>query len=59
LLTAGVTIATAAIDANAAMAAGTRRRTNFLIAGLPRNFPFIEPSPGIEVKTFVAATASD
>jgi hypothetical protein len=25
----------------------------------PRNFPFIEPGPGIEVKTFAAAAVSD
>jgi hypothetical protein len=34
-LTAGVTIVTAAIDANVTMTAETRRRTNVLIADLP------------------------
>ena len=33
-------------------------RTSSLQAS-PRNFPFIEPSSGIEVKTFMAARASD
>jgi hypothetical protein len=52
LLIAGVAIITAAIDANATMMAGTRRRTNAFICGpFPRGMCIIEPSRGIEVKT--------